>query len=353
LKAALTLALCLGFVGVVPAGCDSDTQPGRGVVTEDAAPSNDVSPAIDADRTNDAERAADVAVTPDAALPTDAAPAPDAVASLPDTVGGDRPAVVVRPRAFEQQGKLYPLVLLLHGYGVNGNIQDAYLGVSELVDDLDFVLVRPDGTMGPNDKRFWLGTPACCDFGNQAPDDVNYLRGLVEEVSATHPIDPARVFVFGHSNGGFMSYRLACEAAETFAAIASLAGGTFATEDECQGPIAPVSVLQIHGTLDETIAYDGEIRERAPSAGYPPAAEAVARHAARSGCIPGMTAEGERFDLDTSLPGVDTTPLEHTGCPVGVGAALWTIVDGRHAPALRLEGTRRILQWLLDHPRVP
>lgn len=347
MRASLTLALCLGFVGATFAGCGGSTQPGRGV-DEDAAPVEDA--------TNDAAPPIVDAAPPavDAALPAvDAAPAPDAASQLPDTVGGDRPAVVLRPRAFDAGGRLYPLVLLLHGYGVDGNIQDAYLGVSELVDDLDFVLVLPDGTVGPGNERFWNGTPACCDFGGQAPDDVTYLRGLVEEVQATHPIDPARVFVFGHSNGGFMSYRLACEAAETFAAIASLAGGTFADEADCQGPVVPVSVLQIHGTLDATIAYDGELDAAQPSTGYPPAAEAVSRHAARSGCAPGSTAEGEQFDLDTSVPGLDTTPLDHTGCPDGVGASLWTIVRGGHVPALRLEGTRRIVQWLLDHPRLP
>jgi polyhydroxybutyrate depolymerase len=350
----LSLALISGLLGVAFAGCEGNTATGRGV-DEDAASvedaTNDAAPSV----ADAAPPVVDAAPSVVDAAPSvvDAAPAPDSAAQLPDTVGGDRPAVVVRPRAFDVRGQLYPLVLLLHGYGVDGNIQDAYLGVSELVDDLGFVLIVPDGTVGPGNKRFWNGTPACCDFGGQAPDDVTYLRGLVEEVQATHPIDPARVFVFGHSNGGFMSYRLACEAAETFAAMASLAGGTFANASDCQGPVVPVSVLQIHGTLDASIAYDGALDAAEPSTGYPAAAEAVSRHAARSGCAAGMTTEGERFDLDTSVPGIDTTPLDHTDCPDGVGASLWTIQGGGHVPALRLEGTRRILQWLLDHPRLP
>ena len=64
-------------------------------------------------------------------------------------------------------------------------------------------------------------------------------------------VDPYRIYVAGHSNGGFMSYRLACTHADRIAAIVSLAGATFDTPADCS-PTEPVAVLQIHGTADDT-----------------------------------------------------------------------------------------------------
>ena len=87
-------------------------------------------------------------------------------------------------------------------------------------------------------------------------DDSGYLWDLVDEIKRQLTIDDRRVYAVGHSNGGFMSYRLACDHADVFAAIASLAGGTYKDENLC-GPSEPVHVLQIHGTADGTIRYDG------------------------------------------------------------------------------------------------
>jgi polyhydroxybutyrate depolymerase len=239
--------------------------------------------------------------------------------------------------------------VLLHGYGANGQIQDAYLGVSALRDALGFVVVIPEGTFNSQNKRFWNATPACCDFEAQGPDDVAYLRGVVAEVAATHAIDRARVFVLGHSNGGYMAYRLACEAADVFAAVASIAGATFLDAAAC-GPSRPVSVLQVHGTRDEVILYGGDMAAGFGREGYPSAVTSVARHAALNGCS-AETVTGDPLDLDTGIDGAESTPLTHTACPAGVDAALWTIEGGTHVPALAGAGTQAILTWLLAHGR--
>ena len=90
-----------------------------------------------------------------------------------------------------------------------------------------FLYCYPDGTIDRWGNRFWNATDACCDFGNTGVDDAGYLRGVIEEIARRFAVDRKRVYLIGHSNGGFMAYRMACQSADLIAGIASLAGTTF------------------------------------------------------------------------------------------------------------------------------
>ena len=237
--------------------------------------------------------------------------------------------------------------MLLHGYGATGAVQDGYFGTSEAVDEMQFVLVVPDGTADVRNAQFWNATPACCDFVRTGVDDVAYVRGLVAETRASHNIDSDRVYLVGHSNGGFMSYRMACDASDVITAIASLAGATFDTESECS-PEEPVSVLQIHGTADSTILFDGDAIF---GQGYPSATESVRRFAKIAGCD---------LDSPTMLPGIDilqssgddTEVLAYRdGCLDGIDAELWTMPDEGHVPPLSANFTPSVLDWLFSHSK--
>ena len=172
-----------------------------------------------------------------------------------DELIADRPYDVFVPTGYDAAAPT-PLVLLLHGYTASGDIQEAYFQFEPLAESRGFLYVHPDGTVDPAGQQFWNATDACCAFGPDAADDVTYLMAIIEQVSAEYNVDPKAIFLAGHSNGGFMSYRMACEHADTIAGIASLAGATFADTADCT-PSEPVSVLQVHGTSDETIKYDG------------------------------------------------------------------------------------------------
>jgi polyhydroxybutyrate depolymerase len=306
------------------------------------------------------DTATDTAVTPDVPqedttvadteVPVDLEQWPE---QPPTFVGGDRPAQLFVPSDYTRERE-YPLVLLLHGYGAGSLAQNAYLGVSAFVDELDFVLVVPDGTQDDAGRRFWNATPACCDFNGENVDDVGYLSGLVEEVMAGVRIDSGRVYSFGHSNGGFMSYRLACDRSDLFSAIASLAGASFSDESLCQPATLPVSVLQIHGTLDDTIEYDGGATVVGRDYAYPSAQSSVEIHAELAGCDTDAAVAGENLDVENTIPGDETTTLTwDAGCAAGVNAALWTIVEGNHVPSINPEGTQLALAWLLSHDRTP
>jgi polyhydroxybutyrate depolymerase len=85
-------------------------------------------------------------------------------------------------------------------------------------------------------------------------DDCGFLRTVVADVQRRTAIDPARVFAAGHSNGAMMCHRLARQAPDVFAGIASVSGAMDFTE---QDSITPIAVLIVHGTADEHVLYHG------------------------------------------------------------------------------------------------
>lgn len=145
-----------------------------------------------------------------------------------------------------------PLLLVLHGAGGTGARSQGWLGLDELADEYGFIVAYPDGL-----ANNW-------DFGNGLPtrtgtpyrvDDVGFLVWLVDKISQDYPIDRERVFAAGMSNGALMTYRLACAAPETFAAIAAVAAPVYVPAVAgCAD--TPVSVLYIHGTEDRILPWD-------------------------------------------------------------------------------------------------
>jgi polyhydroxybutyrate depolymerase len=242
-----------------------------------------------------------------------------------------------------------PLVLLLHGYTSSGAVQLGYFGFADVAEEQDILVAYPDGTVDGNGNPFWNATDACCDLEDAGVDDVAYLTAVLDDVAENYAVDPARVFVIGHSNGGFMSHRMACDRADRIAAIASLAGATWADPALCQ-PSEPVAILEVHGDNDNTIGYDGgEIQGDA----YPSAPDTVTTWADKNGCTGELETGKERLDLDTDLEGAETRVERFAGCP---GAAaeveLWTLEGAGHVPNLARPGyAEAIAGFLLAHPK--
>ena len=145
-----------------------------------------------------------------------------------------------------------PLVINLHGYGSNAAQQNFYGNFKNLADVDNFLVVLPDGT------KDFSGTPYWNSFaGNGTVDDVAFISGLIDTLSKNYNIDPAKIFSTGMSNGGFMSYRLACELNNRISKIASVTGSMNTTLQGTCSPGAPIPVMQIHGTNDPTVPYNG------------------------------------------------------------------------------------------------
>ena len=275
---------------------------------------------------------------------TDAAIATDA-AARPTVFGGARPVTLQVPASFDASLR-YPLLIILHGYGATGAIQQAYLGFSGVADSAQILVLAPEGTKDTAGKQFWNADPACCDLGHTGVDDVAYLGKLIDDVVAAWPVDPARITVLGHSNGAFMAYRMACARADVISAIAGLAGHATSAGIPCT-PAHPVSVLHIHGNADATIPYASAVLGGVTSPG---AVESVAQWATRDGCTGAPAAAGTK-DLVADLAGNETTVTVTGGCPSTGAAELWTIAQGSHIPSLTVTFRTDVLAWLVAHHR--
>jgi polyhydroxybutyrate depolymerase len=264
-------------------------------------------------------------------------------------IGGDRPSAVYIPSDYDPNTR-YPLIVVLHGIGTNARMESFYLGVPQMVDDKQYIAVTPDGTFNSGGSRFWNATDICCAFTEEerAVDDLGYIRGLIEEAAATYSIDTSRVALFGHSNGGFMALRMACEASDLVTTVLSLAGSTWSDEAQCAPATYPVSVLALHGTADTTVPYAGA----ASGSFFLPSAPVTAeRFAVLAGCDPAATSDQTSIDMVVDLDGIDTDVLRYNDCIRGATVELWTINNGVHIPFFSMAGQAAMADWLIQHPR--
>lgn len=150
------------------------------------------------------------------------------------------------------------MVLSLHGGGGDMSVQadDSYYGLISKSDSAGFAAVFPNGYSRLRSGKLatWNAGICCGAARDRGMDDVGFLRAVVKDVQSKLNIDPGKIFASGMSNGGMMSYRLACEMADTFKAIAAVAGtdGTQACT-----PSRPVSVLHIHARNDDRVLFNG------------------------------------------------------------------------------------------------
>jgi polyhydroxybutyrate depolymerase len=145
-----------------------------------------------------------------------------------------------------------PLVFNLHGYTSNAIQQEIYGDFRSIADTANFILVHPDGTLDGSGNRFWNAFGAAGGV-----DDVGFISALIDKIDEDYNIDLNRVYSCGMSNGGFMSYRLACELGDRITAIASVTGTMAINAPANCNPYKPTPVMQIHGTADPTVPYGG------------------------------------------------------------------------------------------------
>jgi len=236
-----------------------------------------------------------------------------------------------------------PLLVMLHGFSASGPLEELYLHFGALADSKTFLYAYPDGLKDPVGLRYWNAMEWCCDFFKSGVDDVAYVRAVIDDMSSKFNVDPKRIFVVGHSNGGFMSHRLGCELSDKIAGIVSLAGAQWSDPTRCV-PTKPIAVAEIHGTLDTLIGYGG-------SANFPSAHQTVEIWANRNRCTGALTYGGDNLDLDGLLLGAETKVERYTGCPAQGPVELWSIQGGSHVPTLSAYFTSSIYSFLMAHPK--
>ncbi len=247
-----------------------------------------------------------------------------------------------------------PLVLVFHGGTGNAKSAISMSGFNDAADQHGFIVAYPNGTGRlSDDKLLTWNAGTCCGFAHEKNvDDVGFVRAIVMDLQSLVNIDEKRMYASGMSNGGMLSHRLACEAADIFAAIAPVAGTlNFST---CK-PSQPISVIEFHGTADERVPFDG---------GFGPESLVDVE----------FVSVQDSVNFWISFNGCDSQPktnsfddIEHEswmGCTSSTSVELYTIIDGGHAwpgggsgwpgsdqPTEAISASQIIWNFFAEHPK--
>ena len=262
-------------------------------------------------------------------------------------MGGLRPTEVILPALYDPSAPA-PLLISIHGYTDDSYYTENLLKFADEASSRGYIYVIPNGIRNSVGDRFWAGTDACCDFLEMGWDDSQYLINLVDEISIKYSVDQARIYFAGHSNGGFMAHRMACDHASRIAGIVSVAGMNFKDISLCK-PSEPVNILQIHGTADTTIPYNGGL---VVGVEFPSALETINDWISLNGCTANSLTDGTPFSILSDIAGAETTPKIAT-CPAGVRVELWSMANGLHTPVFEKPAfATKVFDWLDAHPKV-
>ncbi|MBV9285921.1 MAG: esterase [Acidimicrobiia bacterium] len=145
-----------------------------------------------------------------------------------------------------------PVVFLLHGGGGTAEGMERIAHYNKVADAHGVLAVYPQGW-----RRSWNDGRPNTPAAQAGVDDVKFLGTLIDQLSSDYGIDRTRVFASGLSNGAFMSQRLGCELANRIKAIAPVAGTMGTGHAPMCHPSGPESILEIHGTDDPLIPFNG------------------------------------------------------------------------------------------------
>jgi len=169
------------------------------------------------------------------------------------------------PRGYDAH-KSYPLVLVLHSAMGNGSLIAERTHFNSVADAEGFIVVYPNGSSdsdGALRMLTWNAGHCCYLARDQKIDDVGFISGLIEQLQESYPIDPTRIHVTGFSNGAMLAYRVGAALSGKVASIAAVSGNIggrlFSSAPLLRppNPEHPLSVLVIHGMLDEQVPYAG------------------------------------------------------------------------------------------------
>lgn len=260
-------------------------------------------------------------------------------------IGGRTRTYFVHVPSHYDGHKPLPLVFVLHGATQSPESAEQMSGMSTKADKENFLAVYPSGTGRLSRVPTW-NSGACCSYAMEHNvDDVAFLRALIKKLEQDYAVDPKRIYFTGISNGGMMSYRVACEMSDEVAAFAPVEGA----QDLACHPSNPVSVIVFHGTADRLVPFDGgstpfQMGSKRSDASV---ADTVAFWVKQDGCSP--------------TPKHEETKVVHTDiysdCKSGSAVVLYAIQGGHHTwPGTRISGndvpaTDLIWTFFEQHPK--
>jgi polyhydroxybutyrate depolymerase len=229
--------------------------------------------------------------------------------------GQTRDYIVFLPQKFQPD---MPVVFNLHGYRCNANWQMEYTLMNDVADTAGFLVVYPNAVY----PGFNSGSTNT-EIPYPDVDDVGFISALIDTIKALYNVDMSHIYCCGYSNGAHMTYKLVCQLDYRFAAVASVAGVMLDSVSINCNAIDSIPVLIFHGTLDESVPYDGG-RE-----GLYSVEETLNFWVERNNCT---------LQTDTiSLPDEDRADsctverISYVNCPDENAVIFYKIIDGGHS----------------------
>jgi polyhydroxybutyrate depolymerase len=238
-----------------------------------------------------------------------------------------------------QAGMPTPVVLIFHGHGGSAAGMEG-TGFSQLADREGFIAVYPQGLpQGAGGPSFWA------DIGpiDDGIDEVLFVSDLLNTLQKEYCVDANRIYATGFSNGGGMTWFLACRLAGRIAAFAPVSGDHYAPPGGCQ-PGRPVSILEINGTADDLVPYKGISASESPAWPEQSILQTLQAWALRDDCTAGPGV----FMQDSTTVG-----LQWTGCKQHSLVMHYRTIGEGHAWPARIggmTGTEAIWQFFRSHP---
>tara|TARA_Y100000741_G_scaffold79598_1_gene58182 strand:+ start:128 stop:1030 length:903 start_codon:yes stop_codon:yes gene_type:complete len=165
--------------------------------------------------------------------------------------GLNRRYILHRPKDLKDNS---PLIFILHGFGSSATNIMSYSQMNLIADQNGFLVCYPQGSTLPTGQSHWNA-----NLEMSTVNDIDFLSELSNQLSITYKTNEENTFVAGMSNGGFMSYTLGCNKSNVFKAIASVTGTMSGKDWKNCSPVNKIPVLQISGTDDTTVPWDGSM----------------------------------------------------------------------------------------------
>ncbi|MEE2919023.1 MAG: PHB depolymerase family esterase [Bacteroidota bacterium] len=155
-----------------------------------------------------------------------------------------------------QEGDNLPLVIVYHGFdGCAYYMADETSGLNDLADEEGFFVAYPQAAYRPAKfATYW--EPGFNGGENMYVDDIHFTERLINHIDEEFSIDLSRVYASGYSNGGMLTYSLACLRADLFAGICVMSGALLDDMDSCD-PNHAVPMVIFHGVGDFELPYNG------------------------------------------------------------------------------------------------
>jgi len=230
-----------------------------------------------------------------------------------------RSYILHKPENFAENS---PLIFVLHGFTSSASTIMSYSQMNKIADENGFMVCYPQGTALSTGQTHWNA-----NLEMSSIDDIGFLSQLVSKIQTSFKTNPNNTFVSGMSNGGFMSYTLACNKSNIFKAIASVTGTMSGKDWLTCDPSNKIPIMQISGTDDETVPWDGTMSTSYGWGGAPHIIKVMDYWANLNGCT-----SNEKIDFpDINTSDKSTVSLtKQKGSPNNNEVWLYTVTGGGH-----------------------